>query len=197
MANVRSDIFNAFYTTPRTLKGPQGDVLSRGALYASRSVVVKGAGDANGTIYPMFRCNATWRLLWIFLANDLNAALTDVDFGIYTAVDWSAVDGVAQASAAATGDQYFDGLSMAVARNEMMQTNAAVVALSEGDMMNVWGQGTNGLNAAQWGRRIWEDITGLTTEPRSGTEFDLCLRANVSGGTGSNIVMGIIYATGA
>ena len=186
MANVLSDVFANMYTVPRTLN-PALSV--RGAVYFSRATVQLLAAHAAGTIYPMFRMTANARVLALFLANDALASVTDLNFGIYTAVDWTAGDGVVKSV-----DKYCDGISLAVARDEMIDPSQ-VLAGAIGSIFNVLGQGTNAITGIQWARRIFEDA-GDATEPRPGTEYDLCLTSvSDPAGTG-NVTMGLLYVFG-
>ena len=187
MANTLSDVLANALAKPR-VNNPALQV--HGAVYFSRAVTSVLAADADNRIYPVLRLPAHARILALFVGNDAIAGGTDYNLGLYVAGDWNSAD-----QAAKDVDIYVDGLSMAVARDEMIDP-AQVLAGAIGSMFNALGQGANAITGLQWARRVWEDA-GDAAEPRPGTEYDLAWTAPTVGTGAGTIVTGILYVAGA
>jgi hypothetical protein len=131
--------------------------------------------DSDGRIYPLLRFKASDRIVRVLIVNTAITGGTDYDMGFYTAANWSVADGTAK-----DADILFDGQSMATARDVLT---------------DLTGLGTNAVNAADYGKRVWQ-LAGDSTEPTPGTVYDLCLLANTVGSASGTIAGFVEYQAG-
>lgn len=172
MANTLSNLLSPMLSVPAGL----ADVHLYGATTrAAAPTVLVSADDDNGHIYPLVRLKASDVILQVRVMNTEITAGPDWDCGIYVAGDWNSEDQDAK-----DADILFDGQSMASARD------------TQTDLL---GQGANALNAASYGKRLWE-LAGDAIEPRPGTRYDLCLTANTVGIVAGTIVVFFLYTSG-
>jgi hypothetical protein len=187
MANTPSDLITNIYARPRVLNKVSR---AHGALYGAVATTAVLAADVDARIYPVVRLPADARIWALFVANSAIAGGTDYDLGVYNAGDWTQAD-----QAAKDADILVDGISMATARDEMIDP-AQVLAAAIGSIFNCLGQGTNAITGIQMFRELWEHA-GDAAEPQAGTEYDLAWTANTVGTAAGTIKTAVLYTVNA
>lgn len=173
MANVRSTLFQSMLAIPATKIDPN---LGHGRLRAKVGTVTLDNTEAAGVLLPLARFKAQDRIREVYLQHPaLGAGATDNNVGVYTAVDWTAGDGVAK-----NVDQFCDGISFAAARATMTP---------------LLGTGTNARTAAEAANALWQDA-GDSTQPRPGTEYDVVIQAVTDPGAAGAIAFCLVYTSG-
>jgi hypothetical protein len=184
MANRLSSYLSGALAKPAVNQRAHEVVFSSGPI--TTSVL---AADSDGIIFPVYSVPSHARVVAVIVGNDAITGGTDYNFGIYNSGDWNSAD-----QAVRDVDIYVDGISMAAARDELIDP-AQVLAGSIGSMLNVLGQGAGAITGLQYARQVWEDA-GLSAAPTPGTMFDLCWTAPTVGSGAGTIRTTILYTVG-
>lgn len=165
MANVKSPQMQELLDLG--LSPHSGEKIS---LFRSFTVPVLAA-HADGVIYVVERFYASDIITDIYLTNTAITVGTDYDLGFYVAGAWASDEAIKDK------DILFDGVDMSTARDVLT---------------DLLGLGTNALNAADYGKFVWE-LAGDGAAPAAGVTYDLCLTANVVGSADGTIKLLIGY----
>jgi hypothetical protein len=170
MANRLSDMLASMLSTPRVLVAPLREVVL--FARATATFVVGDTGTPNAYIYPLVRLPAHARMIVIFLSHVAMVGSTNFDLTLYQAGDWN------------LGDQALVG-----------PVDAFTLALNF-TTGSSWG--SPGLAAATTdyaAKTLWE-TAGLSSAPRSGTEYDVALTAQVAPAVAGTCTFGFLYTVG-
>ena len=153
MANSRSDLMANLLASPSVLNKVS---LSGGRRRSKTATVVLDNTEAAGHLVPLARFDSGDYIEDVYICADTLAGATDVNVGVWTAVDWTLADGVVK-----DADIFVDGMTMNNAgASDSVWLRMSVAAAA--------GQRT----PAQFGRQLWQDA-GDTVAPPPGSQYDL------------------------
>ena len=175
MPNSRSTLMADLLSKPVVMGKPQ---LSHGRLRCKITEVVLDNTEAAGHLVPLCRLKSTDKILKVEIANPAIAGATDVNVGLWTAVDWTLADGVAK-----DADIIIDGITLGTAHIGYFDYAGAAAA------------GAGARTAAQMDRLVWEDA-GDTTAPITGTQYDLVMQFVADPGAAATIGVCVYYLAG-
>ena len=175
MANTRSNAMANLLAKPPTMNPAQ---LIGGRMRSKIVEVVLDNTEAAGHLMVLARFKKNDKIVSVKAAHPAIAGLTDLNVGLWTAVDWTLADGTA-----INADQYWDGVTFAVGKGGFHDyAGAAAVA-------------GNARTAAEMDNLVWQDAGAASLEAAR-DEYDLVGQCVTDPGAAATVAFQIEYMAG-